>query len=241
MSPDELVRALLRRWYVLALAMLLTLAGCYHVLRPTQLYLSSAVIVLKPPVTGNQPNQFANLQPTLAAVSYAVIQQMESPAGVRELTAAGVHGTYHLVPRNSGTSATPKYLIPTVQVQSELTDPAEADRIVQKIIGVYGVHVQSLQAEHRITAASAMSVDLLVPPNAVAVHGTKSRGLVGTLLLGGLCGVLAALWTDRYALRRRRRRQDAADGTEHQMPRRSQDFHQNHSRTRSTTAESTSG
>src|SRR4051794_18901506 len=110
LSPADLVRTLLRRWYVLLLALVLTMAGCYHVLRPTQLYLSTAVIVLKPPVTGNQPNQFANLQPTLAAVSYAVIQQIESPAGKAELAAAGVRGTYHLVPRNSGTSATPHYL-----------------------------------------------------------------------------------------------------------------------------------
>ncbi|MHA6765002.1 hypothetical protein [Streptacidiphilus sp. PAMC 29251] len=237
MSPAELVRALLRRWYVLAVALLLTMAGCYHVLRPTQLYLSSAVVVLKPPVTGNQPNQFANLQPTLAAVSYAVLQQLESPAGEQELAAAGVHGTYHLVPRNSGTSATPHYLIPTVQVQSELTDPDAANSTVQRIITLYTAHVQALQTDHRIANASMMSVDVLVPPSALAVHGTKSRGLAGTLLLGGAGGVLAALWTDRLLLGRQRKR----ELTEHQMPRRSQDFHQNHSLARSTTAESTSG
>ncbi|MFC1419624.1 hypothetical protein [Streptacidiphilus cavernicola] len=240
MSPAELVRTLLRRWYVLLLALLLTAAGAYHVLKPTQLYLSTAVVVLKPPVTGNQPNQFANLQPTLAAVSYAVIQQMESPAGEAELDAAGVAGTYHLVPRNSGTSATPHYLIPTLQVQSELTDPATADGTVQKIIAIYTTHVDQLQSAHRIAEASRMSVDVLVPASAVEVHGTKSRGLAGTALLGLGGGVLAALWTDRWAKRRRLRRVGEGS-TDHQMPRRSQDFHQNHSRARSATADSTSG
>ena len=239
MSPAELVRTLLRRWYVLLLALLLTAAGAYHVLKPTQLYLSTAVVVLKPPVTGNQPNQFANLQPTLAAVSYAVIQQLESPAGVAELAAAGVHGTYHLTPRNSGTSATPHYLIPTLQVQSEVTDPTTADATVRQIIAVYTAHVDRLQTEHAIATASRMSVDVLVPASAAEVHGTKSRGLAGTALLGLGGGVLAALWTDRWALRRRRRREGVM--TEHQMPRRFQDFHQSHSRPRSTTADSTSG
>jgi hypothetical protein len=237
-SPAEFVRALLRRWYVLLVALLLTAGGAYHVLRPTQLYLSTAVVVLKPPVTGNQPNQFANLQPTLAAVSYAVISQLESPAGVAELTAAGVHGTYHIVPRNSGTSATPHYLIPTLQVQSELPDPGVADSTVRQIIAVYAQHLLALQTEHQVAAASMMSIDVLVPPNAVEVHGTKSRGMVAVALIGGSAGVLAALWTDQILLARRRRK-DGEGG--HQMPRRFQDFHQNHSRPRSTTAESTSG
>ena len=52
-------------------------------------YLSSAVVVLKPPVTGSQPNQLANLQPPLATVSYGVVQQLASPAGTRSWSAPG--------------------------------------------------------------------------------------------------------------------------------------------------------
>ena len=54
MSPRDVAEALLRRWYVLLLGLLLTAAGAYPVLRPTPEFLSSAVVVLKPPVTGNQ-------------------------------------------------------------------------------------------------------------------------------------------------------------------------------------------
>jgi hypothetical protein len=49
-----------------------------------------------------------------------------------------------------------------------------------------------------------MSVTVLVAPSAAEVYGTKSRGLVGVALLGLVGGVLVALWTDRWALRRRR-------------------------------------
>lgn len=52
------------------------LCGAYHVLRPQTQFVSSAVIVVKPPVTGNQPNQLTNLQPPLAAVSYAIVEQL---------------------------------------------------------------------------------------------------------------------------------------------------------------------
>ncbi|MCZ4119404.1 hypothetical protein [Streptomyces sp. H39-S7] len=209
MSPGELVRVLLRRWYVLVLAVLLTAVGAYQVLRPASSYLSTAVVVLKPPVTGNQPNQLANLQPPLAAVSYAIIQQLESPTGEAELAAAGVRGQYKLIPRNSGTSATPRYLIPSLQVQAEHPELMAADAAVRQIVEVYGKHLQDMQSAQNIPAASRMSVDLLVPPSAAPQSGTKSRGLAGVALLGTVGGVLAALWTDQFLNRRRQRR--AAD------------------------------
>ncbi|MEZ0090343.1 hypothetical protein [Streptacidiphilus sp. EB129] len=206
MSPAAVVHALLRRWYVLVVALLLTAAGAYHQLRPAPLYLSSAVVVVRPPVTGNQPNQLANLQPAVAAVSYAIVEQLQSPAGDTELRAAGVQGTYQLIPRNSGTNATPHYLIPSLQVQTQLGDPTVADDSVQRIIQVYAAHLQALQDTQGIPKASRMTPDVVVAPSAAEVHGTRSRSLAAVALLGSVGGVLAALWTDRFALGRRRRR-----------------------------------
>lgn len=205
MSPGNVADALLRRWYVVVVALLLTAAGAYHVVRPSPQYTGSAVVVLKPPVTQNQPNQLANLQPPLAVVSYGVIQQLESPAGTRELHAAGVHGTYHLVPRNSGTSATPRYLIPSLQVQSQASDPDAAVAAVRRIITVYSRHVDDLQNAQRVPAEARITASVLVDPSAAEVLGTKNRGLAGTGLLGLSGGIIGALWLDRYALHRRKR------------------------------------
>ncbi|MFG2988607.1 hypothetical protein ACGFZK_04755 [Streptomyces sp. NPDC048257] len=210
MSPGELIRALRRRWYVLVVAAVLTAAGAVQVLHPTQTYLSTAIVVLKPPVTDNQPNQLANLQPPLAAVSYAAVQQLDSPAGTQELRAAGVHGTYRMIPRNSGTSVTPRYLIPSLQIQAEQDDAAAADTAVRKIIEIYTKHLTDLQTQQGVPDSARMSVTLLVPPTAAVQTGNKSRGLAGAALLGGLGAVVAALWTDRLLTRRSRRRRDAA-------------------------------
>jgi hypothetical protein len=203
-SPRDVAEALLRRWYVLLLALLLTAAGAYQVLRPAPQYLSSAVVVLKPPVTGNQPNQLTNLQPPLASLSYGVIQQLVSPAGHKELAAVGVHGTYQLIPRNSGTSATPAYLIPSVQVQARRGSAAEADAVVRRVIEVYGKHVAALQDAQGVAAGAQISASVLVAPSSALVQGTKSRALAGTALLGAFAGILGALWFDRFARRRGR-------------------------------------
>ncbi|MFF4423790.1 Wzz/FepE/Etk N-terminal domain-containing protein [Streptomyces sp. NPDC001549] len=212
MSPGELIRALRRRWYVLIVAAVLAAAGAVQVLHPTQTYLSTAIVVLKPPVTDNQPNQLANLQPPLAAVSYAAVQQLDSPEGADELRAAGVRGTYRMIPRNSGTSVTPRYLIPSLQVQAEQADPVAADTAVRKIIEIYTKHLTDMQTQQGVPDSARMSVTLLVPPTAVVQTGNKSRGLAGAALLGGVGGVVVALWTDRLLTRRsrRRRRHEAA-------------------------------
>ncbi|WP_458249281.1 hypothetical protein [Streptomyces sp. MAI_2237] len=210
MSPRDVAEALLRRWYVLLLALLLTAAGAYKVLHPAPRWLSSAVVVLKPPVTGSQPNQLTNLQPPLATLSYGVIQQLESPAGRRELAAAGVHGTYQLIPRNSGTSATPRYLIPSVQVQARRGDAVEAGTAVQRVIEVYSRHVAAMQEKQGVAPEARITASVLVAPSAAPVQGNRSRALAGTALLGATAGLLGALWLDRFALRRRRHEAEAA-------------------------------
>ncbi|MGW7261296.1 hypothetical protein [Streptomyces sp. NPDC054834] len=215
MSPRDVAEALLRRWYVLLLALALTAAGAYKVLHPAPQYLSSAVVVLKPPVTGNQPNQLTNLQPPLATLSYGVIQQLESPAGRKELDSVGVHGTFQLIPRNSGTSATPRYLIPSVQVQARRAGAVEADTAVSRVIEVYTKHVADLQEAQGIAPGSRISASVLVAPSAAPEQGTRTRALAGTALLGGVAGILGALWFDQYALRRRRRKGDSPDPVRH--------------------------
>ncbi|MFF8865141.1 hypothetical protein ACF08B_24130 [Streptomyces sp. NPDC015139] len=203
MSPGNVADALLRRWYVVVLALLLTAAGAYRVVRPAPQFTGSAVVVLKPPVTRNQPNQLTNLQPPLALVSYGIVEQLQSPAGARELRAAGVRGTYHLVPRNSGTSATPRYLIPSLQVQSQASGSDAAVTAVRRIIDVYTEHVERLQTAQGVSAGARITAAVLVAPSAAEVQGDRGRGLAGTALLGAAAGVLGALWLDRYLLGRR--------------------------------------
>ncbi|MFE7168674.1 hypothetical protein [Streptomyces sp. NPDC057616] len=203
MSPGNVADALLRRWYVVLAALLLTMAGAYFVVRPTPQYIGSAVVVLKPPVTRSQPNQYTNLQPPLAVVSYGVVQQLQSPAGTKELRAAGVTGSYHLIPRNSGTSATPQYLIPSLQVQSQAASADAAVTSVRRIVEVYSAHVKQMQSAEQVPAEAWITPSVLTSPSAAEVQGTKSRGLAGTALLGLAAGVIGALWLDRYALSRR--------------------------------------
>ncbi|MFD0330503.1 hypothetical protein ACFQZC_25655 [Streptacidiphilus monticola] len=63
MSPEAVFRALVRRWYVLALAALLAAVGAYHVVRPTPQYMSSTVLVLKPRPPGTSRTSSPTCRP----------------------------------------------------------------------------------------------------------------------------------------------------------------------------------
>lgn len=79
-----------------------------------------------------------------------------------------------------------------------------------RIVEAYRKHLSDLQAEQQIPAAARMSVTLLVPPAATPQIPSKSRGLAGTALLAGVCGVACALWSDQLLARLNRRRRESA-------------------------------
>ncbi|MQY14355.1 hypothetical protein SRB5_45200 [Streptomyces sp. RB5] len=205
MTPEMFARALLRRWYVLALVAVLTAGGAWQVLRPEPRFVSSAVLLVKSPVTQNQPNQLTNLQPALAATSYSVILQLRSPEGRADLRQAGVSGTYRISPRNSGTSVTPRYVIPSLQIVAEQPDGTEAGLMVQRIMNVYSARLEKLQADQGIAPAARLTAAVVSRPGTVEATATPSRALAGVGLLGLLGGVTGALALDS----RRRRTSDA--------------------------------
>lgn len=114
-----------------------------------------------------------------------------------------MRGTYHLVPRNSGTSATPRYLIPSLQVQSQASGAEAAVTSVSRIIDIYTRHVDALQKSEGVPAGARITATVLTSPSAAEVQGNKMRGLAGTALLGAAGGIVGALWLDRYLLSRR--------------------------------------
>jgi len=91
-------------------------------------------------------------------------------------------------------------------VQAKGTSAEEADTAVGRVIDVYTRHVTELQEAQGIAAGSRINASVLVAPSAAPVQGTRTRALAGTALLGGIGGMLATLWFDRLALRRRSRK-----------------------------------
>jgi hypothetical protein len=202
-SFRNVVRALMRRWVVLALAAALTLAGALVVVKPGVVYRATAVVRVKPPETPQDPTGLTDFRPSLAVIGAAVVTVLKSPSGTAELRRAGVSGTYDLAPRNTGTTKTEAYVVPTVEISVRGTDAAETDRQVGVVIQHFGAHLRALQSGVNVPAQRYIVSDELVPATALPLQGVKSRGLIGVAALGGVGGVAGALWVDEYLRNRR--------------------------------------
>ncbi|MER5636112.1 hypothetical protein ABT095_04075 [Kitasatospora sp. NPDC002227] len=203
MSFRYVVRALLRRWLVLLVAAVLALAGALVVVKPGVVYRSTAVVRVKPPETPQDPTGLTDFRPSLAIIGAAVVTMLKSDSGAAELRRAGVRGEYDLAPRNTGTTKTEAYVVPTVEVSVRGTDPKETDREVGVVIKHFEDHLRELQSALSVPQQRYITSDELVPATALPVQGVKSRGLFGVAALATVVGVAVALWVDEAARRRR--------------------------------------
>ncbi|WP_441246871.1 hypothetical protein [Kitasatospora sp. McL0602] len=210
MSFRNVVRALMRRWLVLAIAAVLALAGALVVVKPGVVYRSTAVVRVKPPETPQDPTGLTDFRPSLAIIGAAVVTVLKSDSGAVELRRAGVTGLYDLAPRNTGTTKTEAYVVPTVEVSVRGTDPKETDREVGVVIQHFADHLRELQDHLNVPRQRYITSDELVPATALPVQGVKSRGLFGVAALATVGGVAVALWVEEYARRRRLVRPDRA-------------------------------
>lgn len=202
--PDVL-RALRRRWWVLACGLAVTLAAGYVAAQPPTMYRAVEVFAVRPPQTPDIPNQLTGLRPSVATFSAGVAQRLTSPSGKSQLRRAGVVGPYVLTPRNSGTRQTPEYLIASVQVTTTEPDEETALRSMATVTAAFVRELDELQDEWDVAAGERISITLLAEPTATRLPHSRIRALGGSLLLGTALSLAAALWLDELLVRRRRR------------------------------------
>ena len=119
-------------------------------------------------------------------------------------------GDYSLAPRNNGTVQTPYYTVPAEQLTVNGGNPDAAVASVTVLSKLYSQELSDLQARAKVPTADRITTQVLVPPTAVPVRGSKTRGLIGIAAIGAIALVLIPVWYDRMARRRARRMATAA-------------------------------
>jgi hypothetical protein len=216
-SFREVIQTFRRRWVVLAVGAVLTAIAGWFAIHPAPSYRAVAVLSLQAPRNENTPNQFNDGRPSIALTGALIVARLESRSGRAQLRRDGVRAKYDLAPRNSGTTATPAYLIASVEITLTTGDPAAATRWIGTIINRFGSELDSVQAGLQVPDTQRITVGVLAPPSVVPMYVVKSRALLGVALFGGIGSVLATLRLDRYLAFERyaaRRRPHGADTTD---------------------------
>jgi hypothetical protein len=195
MSAPELATVLRRRWYVLALAGLLTLLGAFAVhMRPLSyqgcenLYLSG---------TPSVDNVYFNNNQSLPIMTGIVTQAMMSQPMQQRIHAGGITD-YAVTQTNTGEIRFPSYDQPTLQVCATSATPDGTLSGVQLITTDIRSVLYEMQATQHASADSFIRVIQLTGAVPVPIIGQPSLAYLGVLLIGGITAVSLALWSHPF-------------------------------------------
>jgi len=201
-SLREVIGTLRRRWVVVLVGWFVTLVAGWLAIHPTPVYKGISVITLRAPRSENLPNQFNDGRPSIALTGALISARLQSRSGELQLRQAGVVGKYALTPRNSGTSATPAYLIASVEVTNETGSARSALRGIEAIVSTFRSELDVIQGDWGVPADKWITVATLAPPSAAPILVLKSRALLGIAVLGFAASILIALRVDEFQARR---------------------------------------
>lgn len=192
------------RWYVAAVVILATAVAGWHVRHPKPTFVGTCVVVLVPPADPTAPNRLAAVTASIATAGYLVDLAVSDSSQADALHRAGVVGDYAVTPNNNGTSETPQYDLPSEVLTVQTGDPATAVTGVTALKAAYARRFDAIQAADGVPASQRITTEVLVPPAAEQVLGSKSRALIAVAVLGIGATILLPIWFDRWAGRRGR-------------------------------------
>jgi hypothetical protein len=205
-SLREVLAVIRLRWYVAVLVILATAAAGYQVHRPKPTFIGTCVVVLEPPSDPTAPNRLAAVTSSIAVAGYMVNLSVMDASQTDALRQAGVAGEYAITPNNNGTSETPQYDLPSEVLTVETGDPVTAVSGVTALEAAYAKRFQAIQAADGVPRSLWITPEMLVPPVAQQVVGSRSRGAIGVAVIGMGAMVILPIWYDRWATSPRGRR-----------------------------------
>jgi hypothetical protein len=191
---------------VLALCLVLTIAGVLAVRhRPIAQQACAALFVSSPP-THNNPNTLTNGADALVATTGVITRIVMSGPVQARLRAEGLTATYDAEMTNTGSNETPLYGEPTLQVCSLSTDANMALRTTHAVTQQFQDTLRQRQAAQGVRPDWMITVSVISFPAALPITGRPSQAYLGVLLLGLVAGLTLTLWSDPVLERWQRRR-----------------------------------
>src|SRR6476659_4104392 len=131
MTSRELVRLILRRWYLVIVGMLVTLAVLWPTTHRPGVDWTQVEVVLLPPTFEEFPNQYEDPQYSMSALAGVIVTDfngghtpLQTATSDTTLYGEGVRNGTQVRMLNLGTQWSPLYDLPRIDVQVVGDDPA---------------------------------------------------------------------------------------------------------------------
>lgn len=209
-TTAELVRTLLRRWYVTVAGAVLSFAVLWVAIQQAPVYFSQVDVVLVPPAETRLTNTLRDGPYLLAPLAGLVVTDLNEGADVPVTATAdttlygeGVHEGDRVRLRNRGTQWRPVYDTGVIDVQVVGADPEGVRRrVLALVVGLDDALVArqvdaAVPPELRVTLKSSPSVPVIQQ-----VGPSRSRAAGSIAVLGAVLTFIAVVALDRILVRR---------------------------------------
>ena len=205
MTLRELIVSALRRWPVLLLGAVLTLAALYLVVQQPGIYWTRFDVVVLAPVGREYRNNLEEPDYQLAPMAGLVARDWNGTDDplLTSSTDVSLHGMgerdgVQVKIPNQGTQWRPLYFAPNIEVQVVASTPEEVAARADRVRGELDALLQARQDTLLVDPTSRMtSIASPAEPTITHVTGSRSRAGLATGLAGLALTIVAASWLDR--------------------------------------------
>jgi hypothetical protein len=185
--------ALIRRYWLVATAVLLLGAGAgYSIRTAPPLYSESAALVLGAPGYLARADLRAALRPPIIATELLMGQAMTNPPGIDQVRAAGGTAQFEFVPYNLYNMEYPDYAEPLTTLSATSASRASVRRTFRVILRLYARHLAAIQAQAGVPPRDQILVSVSSDTGPIIQPGSPVRVLAGLALLTAVAIFMAA-------------------------------------------------
>lgn len=201
MIINDLLRALLRRWYVVAIGIVCTGLACLHVLTHDGVYWSRVDVILLAPASNAYPNSLTTRSGDLiqtAGIVETLLNGTRQPEKLAstEATIIGrgiVDGSSVTLPDYGGQWA-PNFNRPVLDVQVVASSPEEVRVRQQRILMEIDDILEDLQVKASVDPVNHITAQVAVPtPTIHYAAGDRKRALAMSIVLGSAVTLVAVI------------------------------------------------
>ncbi len=205
MNLLDALSVLFRRWYIVAMGLILTCGSAFAVVNivQTQYQASANLLFLLPSdATGAKTptNPYLNLQPVLATTASIVSEVVTTADAQRDMSRSGFESDYSVAVSPSGGT-------PVLVMQSVDPDPRAAVRTLQELIRRIDDELERVQLAAKAPRSQTITTRAYsMTSQAEPLRGDKLKALAVVGLVGGVATLAVAFVTDGWLTRGRLRR-----------------------------------
>ena len=211
MTARDLIAVFLRRWYLVAIGAILTLAAMYVTMHQPGVYWTQMTVVLLAPTEDYFPNKIQDPHYALAPMAGVIVKEWNqnydptlTASGDTTLYGEGKSDDVQVRMPNQGSQWKPLYLTPNIDVQVVGNNPELVEnRAIQagdELAAILDSQQDNLGINNRYRITSVASPEV---PTVYYVTGSRPRALLATALVGALSTFFLTFWFDRFLTRRR--------------------------------------